>query len=41
MLETISILKGDQFNADGNLYMLVQIISEDKLFAYQGTGRDY
>ena len=34
------ILKGDQFNGDGNLYVSTEN-SEDKLFAYQGTGKDY
>ena len=34
------ILKGDKFNGDGNLYVSTDN-SEDKLFAYQGTGKDY
>jgi hypothetical protein len=34
------ILKGDRFNSDGNLYVSTNN-SEDKLFAYQGTGKDY
>ena len=34
------ILKGDQFNGDGNLYVSTEN-SDDKLFAYQGTGKDY
>jgi hypothetical protein len=34
------ILKGDQFNGDGNLYVSTEN-NEDKLFAYQGTGKDY
>jgi hypothetical protein len=34
------ILKGDKFNGDGNLYVSTNN-SEDKLFAFQGTGKDY
>ena len=34
------ILKGNNFNDEGNLYISTDN-SEDKIFAYQGTGRDY
>ena len=34
------ILKGNSFNADGNLYVSTDN-ADDKLFAYQGTGKNY
>ena len=34
------IIKGDQFNADGNLYVSTGN-PDDKLFAYQGTGKNF
>ena len=34
------IIKGDQFNGDGNLYVNTEN-NDDKIFAYQGTGKDY
>ena len=33
-----SIITGDKFNADGNLYISTNN-PDDKLFVYQGTGR--
>ena len=33
------IIKGDKFNADGNLYVSTDN-PDDKLFVYQGTGRN-